>query len=190
MSPVGVAVLAAIARELEEHGYGVTFLWDSFARLAVLVNLKQNGFAQAFGNPSPPRYGNSVPFRQDNQANWRPVIDYLTNDWLREDWIDLSPNLRNLVAGTVFEIYANVFEHSYSLLGGFSCGQHYPNKGAISLTVADFGVGIPSNVREFLNRPQMKPAKALEWAFQEGHSTLGKALSRGLGLHLLRSFVH
>ena len=93
------------------------------------------------------------------------------------------------------EIYLNAFEHSQSQVGVFICGQYFPKKERLNLTIVDFGVGIPSNVRLFKAhefRPQQLPAsKCMEWAFQEGTSTKQGDSNepRGLGLDLLRNFV-
>jgi len=65
----------------------------------------------------------------------------------------------------------------------------------LNLTIVDFGVGIPSNVRLFKAhefRPdQLQATNCMKWAFQEGTSTKqgSSAEPRGLGLDLLRDFV-
>lgn len=75
--------------------------------------------------------------------------------------------------------------------GKFTCGQHYPKNRELNLTIADFGVGIPSNVRLFHGkqfRPeQLSASSCIQWAFQSGTST--KLGSRGIGLDLLQAFV-
>ncbi len=62
------------------------------------------------------------------------------------------------------EIYANAFEHGRTDIGVFSCGQHYPKLGELKLTVIDFGVGIPRNVRDFLKNSNLPADEALKWA--------------------------
>ena len=93
------------------------------------------------------------------------------------------------------EIYLNAFEHGQSQIGVFACGQHYPKNRELNLTIVDFGVGIPSNVRSYKASnfaPEALVAKhCMEWAFQEGTSTKqgDSAEPRGLGLDLLQDFV-
>jgi signal transduction histidine kinase len=191
LSPVGVAVLGGTARSLESEGREVIFRWDSFARRGVRKNLEQNGFAALHGlSTATPWSGNSVHYREDTHFDKQAMVGYLTNEWLAEDWILLNDDLRAALAGTVAEIYLNAFEHSGSSVGIFTCGQHYPNKRRLSLTVADFGRGIPANVREHLGEAGMSGAKALAWAFERGNTTSEMEVGRGLGLDLLRQFVH
>jgi hypothetical protein len=110
--------------------------------------------------------------------------------WLGKNWVKVSDALRVEVVSRVSEAYSNVFEHAKSGVGVFSCGQHYPKKHLLQLTLVDFGVGIPSNVR--LHHPHipaehLPAAKCVEWALQRGTST--QPGGRGLGLDLLASFV-
>jgi hypothetical protein len=41
----------------------------------------------------------------------------------------------------------------------------------VRLTVVDFGVGIPSNVRLFFHNPELAANVALSWAFHPGTTT-------------------
>jgi hypothetical protein len=91
--------------------------------------------------------------------------------------------------GRVWEIYANAFEHGNSNIGVQSCGQFYPNLGVLKLTVVDFGVGVPTNVRKFLQQPSLADNVALEWAFRAGNSTTAMGIGRGIGLDLLKTFI-
>jgi hypothetical protein len=89
------------------------------------------------------------------------------------------------------EIYLNAFDHGQSPIGVFSCGQHFPKNHELNLTIVDFGVGIPSNVRLFkagsIEPEELSAAKCMEWAFQRGTST--KPGGRGIGLDLIQDFV-
>jgi hypothetical protein len=87
----------------------------------------------------------------------------------------------------------NVFDHANSPVGLFCCGQHFPKKHLLKLTLVDFGVGIPTNVRRhFKAKHDLDPQtlagqSCMEWAFRRGTST--RPGGRGLGLDVLRSFV-
>ena len=113
------------------------------------------------------------------------LVDYLSNRWLRPDWIKLSGKLKNAIVGRTVEIFANAFEHSQTKLGAFTCGQDYPRGGYFALTVIDLGIGIPENVRSIMSG--LDDSQAIEWAFERGNTT--KPGSRGMGLDLLRDFV-
>jgi hypothetical protein len=183
-----VAFLGGLARLVEYRGGRVSFDWHSLQD-RVRVNLAQQGFLAAFGCPGGPWTGNSIPYREDHAIDKAGLMDYLKTKWLGRGWINVSPRLRDAIVGRVWEIYENAFEHSNSPIGLFSCGQHFPNKRRLLLTVVDFGVGIPANVRSFFGDQQIRADHALAWAFQPGTTTKPNGMGRGVGLDLLRQFV-
>jgi hypothetical protein len=94
-----------------------------------------------------------------------------------------------LIAGKVWDVYANAFEHSRSPIGVFSCGQHYPGIKELHLTIIDFGQGIPCNVRSLPENTSLNPAQSLEWAIKPGNTTIKSKIPRGMGLDFLRDFI-
>jgi len=189
-----VAFLGGLARLIEYRGGRVTFVWDTLGD-AVGANLAQNGFMENFGGPRKSWPGNSIPFRHDPEQDAHAFENYLTRLWLGRGWVNVSPELGSAIVGNMAEIYLNAFEHGHSPIGVFACGQHFPKNRELNLTIVDFGVGIPSNVRLFKAhefRPdQLQATNCMKWAFQEGTSTKqgSSAEPRGLGLDLLRDFV-
>lgn len=183
-----VAFLGGLGRLVENRGGCVQFDWNSLND-RIRTNLAQQGFLLAFGSQEGPWTGNSIPFREDLIMDKAGLMDYLKLQWLGRGWISVSQMLRDAIVGRVWEIYVNAFEHSHSTIGIFSCGQHYPNKNRLDLTAVDFGVGIPSNVRVFVQDENFPAGKALEWAFQAGNTTKPNGMGRGMGLDLLRDFV-
>jgi hypothetical protein len=186
-----VAFIGGLARLIEARDGKAEFRWNTLQQ-KVSANLAQNGFLVAFGHPSFPWRGNSIPFREDQFQDKNAVVEYLKTKWLGRGWVHVSERLRGEIIGRVWEIYTNAFEHGRSDIGVFSCGQHYPYLRELALTVVDFGVGIPANVRlHFANDPRaagLPASKCLEWAFGPGNSTK-TAVSRGVGLDLLKEFV-
>lgn len=89
----------------------------------------------------------------------------------------------------MWELFANAFEHGNTPVGVYSCGQYFKSRHVLTLAVADFGVGIPSNVRLHLGQPDLPAGDALRWAFQRGHSTSNRGGPRGVGLDLLKELV-
>ena len=194
LRPNAIAFLGGMARLIESKGQTVKFDFDT-APDKVLTILRQNGFAHQFGHSVFSGPGRSVPYREDRTELIRPanlkddIIDYLSNEWLGHGWVHISPRLRNAIVGVVWEIYDNAFEHANSSIGIYSCGQYFPRLRILKLAVADFGIGIPENVRRYL-RMQHPPALCLRWAFQEGASTKKKGTGRGLGLNFLKDFFN
>lgn len=188
-----VAFLGGLARLIEERHGKVTFDWQTLKNNWVSTNLAQNGFMAAFGHSSGQWSGNSIPYREDKFLDKNSMMDYLKIMWLGRGWVHVSEQLRNAIVGRVWEIYDNAFMHAQSSIGIFSCGQHYPRHHELKLTVVDFGVGIPSNVRLFFRddprAESLSAANSLKWAFQRGTTTKPNGMSRGMGLDLLKEFV-
>jgi hypothetical protein len=193
LRPNAVAFLGGLARLIESRFGSATFDWASLNDEAVAMNLRQNGFAGTFGQPSHGWTGHSIPYREDITEDPHGYWDYLASDWLGRGWVQISPRLRDAIAGKVWEIYANAFEHAGSPIGVFSCGQHFPQRDELLLSVVDFGIGIAANVRNFLRSDeradQLTTAACLRWAFQPGTSTRPNDMARGLGLDLLKEFI-
>ncbi|MFQ5451505.1 MAG: ATP-binding protein [Nitrospinaceae bacterium] len=183
-----VAFLGGLARLVQYRSGKVNFLWNTLED-AILTNLAQNGFGEAFGLDVSSWTGNSIPYRQDILFEQKGLTDYLKWNWLGRGWVHMSENLRDAITCKVLECYLNAFEHSGSSIGVFSCGQHYPQLKALKIAIVDFGIGIPANVRSFKNNPLIGTEQALEWAFQSGTTTKPNGLGRGLGLDLLKQFV-
>ncbi|KJR40948.1 ATP-binding region ATPase domain-containing protein [Candidatus Magnetoovum chiemensis] len=189
-----VAYLGGLARLINYHNGEAVFYWESIVNRRVFEHLKSNGFISIFLDNSDRTKHSSVPYCEDLIQNKDGIISYLKTEWLGKGWINISNKLKDAISGTVWEIYTNAFEYANSPIGIFSCGQHYPKMSEIKLTVMDFGVGIPHNVRNFLkNDPKEKnltDGECLKWAFQKGTTTSKKNnISRGLGLDLLKEFV-
>lgn len=185
----GVAFLGGLAKLLESSGKPVTFKWDTI-RPPVAASLRRNGFLPFFGQPGEIVTGTAAEFRQDTELDKESLVAYLVRDWIGTDRVKLSAALKEAVVSTAWEIYANAFEHAGSPVGVFSCGQHYPKKHLLELTVVDFGCGIPGNVRTFLKRESLSGAEALQWAFRRGTTTKQVGIARGMGLDLLKEFVN
>jgi len=190
LNHLGVAFLGGLTHAIQARGGRLIFGWDTLPK-KIGMNLAQNGFLYNFGCQQFPWDGNSIPYRSDPDHDFTAIGEYLHDKWLGKGWVNISSGLQRAIAGQVSEIYLNAFEHSCSPIGVFSCGQHYPNAKMLHLAVVDFGIGIPSSVRSFL--PLTEPltsADALKWAFQSGTTTKkDDAISRGMGLNLLQTFV-
>lgn len=193
LRPNAVVFLGGFARLVESHGGTVVFDFKTLSK-AMMKNLCQNGFAGTFGHPSLGWDGHTIPYREDRVQNVNGIMDYLTDSWIGKGWVHVSPRLRDAIAGRMWEIYSNAYEHSNTQIGVFSCGQHLFRQNKLVLSVVDFGQGIPAKIRKFAGnddpRAQSLPASlCLKWAFTRGKSTCTGSVARGLGLDLLKEFV-
>jgi hypothetical protein len=184
-----VAYLAGLYSLIKHRGGNVTLNPDKM-QSNVRANLAQNNFFNHCGLEINSRAGNSIPVRHDVELQKEAFISYLKSKWIGTGWIGCSAPLRNMITSKVCEIYVNAFEHSQSPVGIFSCGQHYPNLKKLELTLVDFGVGIPYNVRSYFQRTDIQPSNALRWAFYNGNSTKrDDGIARGVGLSILEEFI-
>ncbi|MBI4681828.1 MAG: ATP-binding protein [Nitrospirae bacterium] len=187
-----VAFLGGLARLIKDRSGAVSFNWDSM-REDIRSNLGKSGFLNSFDHRGSFWTGNTIPYRENLTFDTTIVVDYLKSYWLGRGWINVSSLLKDAIVMNVLETYINAFEHGESPIGIFSCGQYYPNLHELKLTVVDFGVGIPSNVRYFFKDvprfQSLSAASCLRWAFQRGTTTKPNGTSRGMGLDLLKNFV-
>ena len=183
-----VTFLGGLIRSLQSQGKTVNIKWDTLHN-NIATNLQQNGFMHVFKNDCKPWDGNSIPYREDVIQD-ECLVDYLKDNWLGKGWINIGQKLQNLIVSRVYEIYANAFEHGQSNIGVFSCGQYYPRLGVLKLTVVDFGVGIPSHVRNYLKDPGLSADESIKWAFQPGTTTRLGEVTGGIGLDFLKQFVN
>lgn len=186
-----VAFLGGMIYNIRSRGGKVSVDSDSMSS-EISANLAQNGFLSAIGEDASSWIGNSIPYRHDLSCNTNSITRYLKERWIGRDWIHVSDTLADDITSNVWEIYVNAFEHSCSPIGVFSCGQYFPNIKELTLTVVDFGIGIPGSVREYLESinytDDISNNKALELAFQDGFTTKPQS-PRGIGLEMLKEFI-
>jgi hypothetical protein len=183
-----VAFLGGLFRLLEARGGIPKIEWGTMQD-DIRMNLCQNGFSAAFSNDSGGWQGNSIPYRQDCEHNVEAITNYLDEHWLGRDWVSVDVGLKDEIVSTMAELYDNAFTHGSSPIGVFTCGQRFPRLNELKLTVIDFGIGIPANVRRYRGEPFMRAEDTIEWAFKAGNTTRETLLPGGIGLDTLKTFV-
>ncbi|MEN6342629.1 MAG: hypothetical protein ABFC89_08730 [Methanospirillum sp.] len=179
---------------------GRTVLLDEASMTdGVRRNLVKNRFLAEEGRSDQWYSDNVVPYRQDLLVDWlrrtKLLMQHLSTHLFSKNWILMSRRVEGAVAGAIAELYLNAFEHSRSEIGVFTCGQYYPTIGQAGLAIIDFGVGIPSTVREYHARRESKTpttlssVEALRWALASGTSTKDDGLPRGNGLDFVTEFM-
>lgn len=84
------------------------------------------------------------------------------------------------------EIFNNISDHS-GISEGYAFAQVYPEKKSLVISIADFGLGIPANVRKV--RPNLDDGQAILVASQEGFTTSSTGRNLGLGLDTLIKYT-
>lgn len=150
----------------------------------------RNGFAQkCFNIPCSPKEAETiVPFKVFNSTDTYNFGKYIDSEIVR-----YLPSMENTVkrdiSAYIQELFGNAQIHG-RCRHVFTCGQYYPKKGKMDFTVVNLGRTFHHNVTEFFERKkEAAPDHSVAWAVLPEHSTKLN-VSGGLGLSLMRDFVH
>lgn len=126
---------------------------------------------------------------------WRVSSEYMDDYILQSksfyQSIDRSKDWDGL-ENVMKELLNNVYDHSNSSSGAYVLVQYFPNIGELKIVVADAGVGLANNVRDYLLKTQgleVSMEEAFHWAFTQGKSTQSKPTNRGYGLNTVATFM-
>ena len=86
------------------------------------------------------------------------------------------------IRSCISELFHNIEDHTEYDIGSIFV-QHYPNESRVTISLSDFGLGIPNKVREVI--PALSDSEAIERAVEEGFTTKSRATNKGFGLDLL-----
>ncbi|NOS87789.1 MAG: ATP-binding protein [Methylococcaceae bacterium] len=151
--------------------------------------LRKNHFLTEYGfNPLPDTYQTTLPYRCFQTSDSRDFNQYLKIHLSGKNIPKMSQKLNKKFRESIFEIFENCATHSHSTQGIFVCGQYYPQKCRLDLTVSDTGVGIRTNVRRILDN-KTSSVDAICWALIEGNTTRTGNQPGGFGLALLQNFI-
>ncbi len=152
--------------------------------------LSRNSFLSHYGREKVPDHGGTtISYQRCDVEDDRYFSDYIENEFIRRTEMPrMSTRLLRKFRESVFEIFSNAVQHSSTEMGIFSCGQFFPRRNRLDFTVADLGVGMYRNVKEFL-KTDITPAYAINWATEGQNTTKRGDIPGGLGLKLLRDFI-
>nr|WP_157058949.1 ATP-binding protein [Loktanella sp. 5RATIMAR09] len=123
----------------------------------------------------------TIPVRQLARRDSHGWLEYTFLPWLMEK-TGLTKNSLAEVKSCLQEIINNISDHT-DFEEGCIFGQWYPKTKKILITVADFGVGIPTNVRKV--SPSLTDTESIIKAAEDGFSSKSLPTNRGAGLYLL-----
>lgn len=181
-APLG-AVLAGIADRF--NAVEIVNVPDMVERI-----LRKNGFLVQYRYlPLEDTNRTTIPFRRLQRTDEGLFEDYLQRHLKGKGMPRMTDGLGKVFKQKVFEVFQNAVIHSESALGIFVCGQWFPQKQKLDLTIADAGIGIRETVRRYFNDPKIASVPAIRWALQEGHTTKKGRQPGGLGLKFLQDFA-
>ena len=152
--------------------------------------LSKNGFLSHYGRVKiPDQWGTTIPYQRFDVKDDHYFASYIEDELIyRSEIPKMSQGLLKKFRESVFEIFSNAVLHSHTELGIFSCGQFFPRQGRLDFTVADLGVSILENIKDYTGS-EFSPEEAIIWATKEGHTTKRGNLPGGLGLKILCDFI-
>lgn len=140
--------------------------------------------------PKSPSGYNSIPYTVFNLLNEDDFENYIYSNLLDKSNIpQMTIKAKNKIYRSMFEIFQNSIQHSGSN-EVYICGQFYPLKAKMALTITDIGNSIQKNVNQF--KPEFENYSGKEsicWAVEAGNSTKPSTDPGGLGLDLIRTFL-
>jgi signal transduction histidine kinase len=152
--------------------------------------LRKNGFLTQFRYlPLDDNYRTTIPYKRLQQSDEGLFEEYLQRHLKGKGIPSMTEGMGKVFKQKIFEVFQNAVIHSASELGIFVCGQFFPQKQKLDLTIADAGIGIRDNVRRYFNDDKIASVPAIRWALQEGHTTKKGKQPGGLGLKFLHDFA-
>jgi len=151
--------------------------------------LRRNGLLVAYGYPpATTKSRTALPYQRFKLQDSALFAQYLQVNLPGKGIPTMSTGLGKLFQQSLYEVFENAIFHSGSSIGVFVCGQFFPLKQRVDITIADAGITIPRKVNEAFGW-NLSATDALAWALKEGSTTKREGKPGGVGLKLLRDFV-
>lgn len=183
------AVLGAIIVTNKEKG--ASFEYVNITNSFLIRSIKNNGFLELMeGTRTNYISSTCIPFRTFDMKNEMEVEKYMYQYILHSRHVPtMSDGAKKKIFRSIFEIYQNSVIHS----GAdkiFVCGQYFPGKGKMALTMVEIGRTFKFNVTS--HKPEYSNytgAECINWAVKSGNTTKSLNETGGLGLDLIRTFL-
>jgi anti-sigma regulatory factor (Ser/Thr protein kinase) len=108
-------------------------------------------------------------------------LDFTLVPWLADRLSITKASLAD-IRSCISELFHNIEDHTEYDIGSIFV-QHYPNEKRVTISLSDFGLGIPKKVGEII--PGLADSEAIEKAVEEGFTTKSRATNKGFGLDSL-----
>ncbi len=184
IKPPSVAFLSNMTHWFRSMGSEVSFLGLDLSNEAIKYLDDSLFFELHQGQKLSPASScrqTTIPVRQLARRDSHGWLEYTFLPWLIEK-SGLTKNSLAEVKSSLQELINNISDHT-EFEEGCIFGQWYPKTNKILITVADFGVGIPSNIRTV--SPDLSDSDSLVKAAEDGFSSKSLPTNRGAGLYLL-----
>ncbi len=154
--------------------------------------IQKNGFRNFFGfEEIADQYHNTIeyhPFYADtiNLEEFEKYI--LFNVFQRKNMPDMSERVRDVMIDNFLEMFNNVIDHAESEFVHV-CGQFFPRKKSLVLSIVDLGITIRDNIEKYKKSILKREQSSLKWAITKGNSTKSDDAPGGLGFSIILEFL-
>ncbi len=180
------AHLASALRVLVSHSQGrnqnLRFVG---LRSEITKILKKNGFFQGKLTDT---YSTTMPSHVFSLEDGVAFAEYTRRYLSHPSMPVMSDSLQRKFFEGIDELFANSSLHSLSPTPICVCGQFFPTKQMLAITMSDGGHGIIGSYEKTFGSGIMA-CDAIDWAMQEGSTTRHGDIPGGLGLAILREFI-
>ncbi len=184
------AILGAIIEELETRGNIVKLIdCEKFHQKSDI--LSRNGFFKHYGVQISTTREHKTPisYRMFKEKDAIPYNQYIQAELIdNPEFPRHSERLGKKIKENIYELFENARTHG-KCNHIHTCGQFYPNKQKLHITIVDTGETITNNVQRFLKH-KISPSECIHWAMQLGNTTKKGNIPGGLGLGLIFEFIN
>jgi hypothetical protein len=173
-----------VVRLLQKKGNNISFT-NSSTRIYDI--LSRNGFFVS--NRLLQETGTVIPLKEFRKEQGIEYSEFTKKHLLRMKIPKMAISLQRKIFEGVDEIFINSTLHSVSDTNIFACGQFYPKLERIDFAIADGGIGMSGAYRLAFDK-EMSAVDAIEWAMSGSNTTRQGDIPGGLGLKVLRKFIH
>lgn len=193
--PAGVTVLSNLIQWLMKRDveigidYPELMTWDS-GKNNPIKYLDDSGFFEYYIKK--PLFqkaslrSTTFPLRHVAYKEYYAWLENSFIPWLKDQLLLTYRDSLENIKVCLQEIFNNIADHSSEHIGCLFA-QHYPARSQVVITASDFGVGIPTKIRE--KERDITDADALKLAIQEGYSTKTLPTNTGAGLDIIISNI-
>ncbi len=147
--PAGVVFLSNLVNWLNEHGTKVSFCNLNETSQPIRYLDDSLFFEQHFGKKlradSKPR-NTTQPLRKIAHKDIHQWLDFTLIPWLADRLSITKASLAD-IRSCISELFHNIEDHTQYDIGSIFV-QHYPHEKRVTISLSDFGLGIPEKVRE------------------------------------------
>jgi hypothetical protein len=159
----------------------------------VMEILQKNKFLSTFGFNIAPVYdksGTTIQYRDFRQGDHVSFSLYVDSNFKQNQkgFPEMNEQLLINFRRSLFEIFENAVTHSETSTI-YACGQHFRKKKRLNFSIVDVGIGFHGNINKKIGS-NFSPIKAILWALEENTTTKNGPVPGGLGLKLIKEFIH